>query len=409
MNSTNMNPVPPRGTAWVAVTFLYLAGCTTGLHIGKIPVAIPLIRDQWQLSLTQTGLIVSLYSILIAMSGLLLGVLIRRVGYVPFAVIGVATVGVGSLLGSFAQGLPLLLLGRAIEGLGWIISVIVLPSLISALSAPKDRSFVMAFWASFLPVGAGSMLLIAPLLQASGGWQLSWWVASTLSLVAACSVFIVTRNHKLQLAHLGRTQHSGNYSDLTKPVVWLLSGCFFVYSFGYIPLVSYLPLLLVETSKISLPVISTTVALVMICNALGSIMVGILSRQGVGFISLLITGLVGGGLCALVVFAPGSDTWLRITAAVAFSIVGGFVPGVLFSTMPKAASQPSSVGILIGFMMQLSGTGMLLGGVVVPGVVDYFNAWTAAGITLLLMSIFGASLALLARRYASAISVPTDG
>ena len=400
MSQLNNEPThgPEQRTAWGAVIVLYLAGCTTGLHIGKVPVAIPLIREQWQLSLTQTGFIVSLYSILIAMSGLLLGMLIRRLGYVPFAIIGVGTVGVGGLLGSFAEGLPLLLIGRSIEGLGWIISVIVLPSLISTLSASKDRSFVLAFWASFLPVGAGSMLLIAPQLQSMGGWQLSWWVASAISLLAACAVVVVTRSHRAHLAQLNRNTVKGNYADLAKPVVWLLSGCFFVYSFGYIPLVSYLPLLLVETSSISLAVVSTIVALIMICNALGSILVGVLSRKGVGYIRLLVTGLMGGGLCAFLVFAPWSDTSTRITAAVAFSIIGGFVPGVLFSIMPKAASHPSSVGILVGFMMQLSGTGMLLGGIVVPGVVDLFNVWSAAGVTLFLMAIFGSALAYFAGR-----------
>ena len=77
-DSAVLADLPSDRTEWLAITLLYLVGCTTALHIGKIPVAIPLIREQWQLSLTQTGLIVSLYSILIAISGLLLGLLIRR-------------------------------------------------------------------------------------------------------------------------------------------------------------------------------------------------------------------------------------------------------------------------------------------------------------------------------------------
>ncbi len=387
-------------TEWLATALLYLAGCTTALHIGKIPVAIPLIREQWQLSLTQTGLIVSLYSILIAISGLLLGLLIRRLGYIPFAVIGVGTVGVGGILGSFAQGLPLLLVGRSIEGLGWIISVIVLPSIISSLSAPKDRSLVMAFWASFLPVGAGFMLLLAPALQAYGGWQLSWWVASVVSIAAAVSVFAVTARHRVRLAHLARVKQVGNFDDLKKPLVWLLSGCFFIYSFSYIPLISYFPLLLVETTDISLTVVSTITALVLICNALGSIMVGVLSRRGVDFSSMLIAGMLGGGVCALLVFSPLSSTAVRITAAFMFSTLGGMVPGVLFSTMPKTASHPSSVGLVIGLMMQMSGVGMFLGGVLVPGVVDYFNAWTAAGFLILFSASCGILMACLAAKKA---------
>ena len=70
-------------TAWAAISFLYLAGCTTALQIGKIPVAVPLLQDIWQLSLTQTGLVISLHSILTASCGLMIGLIARRLGYGP--------------------------------------------------------------------------------------------------------------------------------------------------------------------------------------------------------------------------------------------------------------------------------------------------------------------------------------
>ncbi|MFT6877136.1 MAG: MFS family permease [Granulosicoccus sp.] len=358
---------------------LYLAGCTTALHIGKIPAAIPLLQDVWQLSLTQSGLIISLHSILIATCGLLLGLLIRRLGYVPFAIIGVGIVGVGSLLGSFAQSLPLLLVGRSIEGLGWIISVIVLPSLISALSTAKDRPLVMALWASFLPVGAGMMLLYAPTLQSRGGWQLSWLFGSGVSFLAAIVVYLITRKYGRELSHLGATAGPWSFSDLTKRVVWLLSGCFLLYSFSYIPLISFLPLLLVETSHLTIGWASSIAALVMLCNSVGSVSAGIFLRRGYSASKLLMIGAFGSGVCAVFIFAPFSTTGIRIIFAFAFSMFGGVVPGILFSTMPKAASHPSSVGLLIGLMMQLAGIGMLLGGVVIPGTIEYFNAWIAAG------------------------------
>jgi len=152
----------PKNTAWFAVLVLYFGGCTTSLHIGKIPPAIPLLRSEWGLSLTESGLIVSLYSLLIALCGFALGLLIRRIGSAQCAFAAVGIVGIGGLIGSFATALPLLLVGRSIEGLGWIMSVIVLPSLISAISSDKDKPMLLAIWASFLPVGAGSMLLLAP-------------------------------------------------------------------------------------------------------------------------------------------------------------------------------------------------------------------------------------------------------
>ena len=387
--------VERQATAWPAVLLIYLAGCTTAIHIGKIPVAIPLLQDVWRLSLTQSGLIISLYSILIASCGLLLGLVIRRCGYVLFGIIGVATVGVGSLLGSFAESLPLLLVGRAIEGLGWIISVIALPSLMSALSVPADRPLVMAIWASFLPIGAGFMLLNAPVLQFHGGWQLSWLVGSAVSFIAAAVVFFIARQYKRELSHLAGVTGQRNYSDLTKRVVWLLSGCFLLYSFSYIPLVSFLPLLLVESSNLTLGEASSIAALVLICNSLGSVSTGVFLRKGYRYETLLIVGALCSGICAIFIFAPDSGTTVRILCAFVFSISSGVIPGALFATMPKLASSPSSVGLLVGLMMQLSGVGMLLGGVLIPGAIEYFNSWAAAGWVVFCSAVCCALLAYL--------------
>jgi MFS family permease len=385
-------------TAWAAISLLYLAGCTTALHIGKIPVAIPLLQDIWQLSLTQSGLIISLHSILIASCGLLIGLTARRLGYAPLAVLGVATVGAGSLLGSFATSLPLLLVGRSIEGLGWIISVIVLPSLISALSTPKDRPLVMAVWASFLPAGAGIMLLIAPTLQDNGGWQLSWFLGSAVSLLAGGVVYLIVRNHRQEFARLRGVSGPTDFSDLRQRIVWLFSGCFLLYSFSYLPLISFLPLLLVETSNLTLGWASSIAALVMLCNSVGSISAGFYLRRGYSPSMLMIVGALSSGVCAVFVFAPVSAMVVRIICAFAFSMFGGLIPGVLFSTMPSAASHPSSTGLLIGLMMQLAGVGMLLGGVIIPGAIDYFTVWSAAGWVILFTASCCAFLAYLSGR-----------
>jgi hypothetical protein len=159
----------------------------------------------------------------------------------------------------------------------------------------------------------------------------------------------------------------------------LLSGCFLLYSLNYNPLISCLPLLPVKTSNLTLGWASSIAALVMLCNSVGSVSAGILLRRTYGAPRLLMIGALGSGLCAMFIFAPFSITGMRGFFAFAFAIFGGVVPGILFSTMPKAASHPSTVGLLIGPMMQLAGMGMLLGGAVIPGAVEHFSAWVAAG------------------------------
>lgn len=380
-------------TYWLSIGLLFFAGCSTALHMGKVPSALPLLRAQWELSLTQSGLILSIYSVLIGAGGLMLGILVRRVGYVKFAIVGVATVGIGSLFGAQAEALSWLLLGRAIEGLGWIVAVIALPSLLAALSRPVDRPLVMGIWGAFVPIGAGSMLLLAPSLQQLGGWRLSWWVAAGLSLAAAVLVIFVVRRHTDRLAPLGRDANPAQFSDLRKAVVWLLSGCFFMYSFQFIAVTSYLPTLFVETTNLSLASASTITALVIMANAVGNVVAGILMRRGLAHVPLLVVGALGMGLFALVIFTSAVSPTVRLLCAFGFSALGGLIPGVLFTTLPRAASSVSAVGLLIGLMMQLSGAGQLVGGILIPGAAETFGSWQAAGVVAFCAGVSGALMA----------------
>jgi len=172
-----------------------------------------------------------------------------------------------------------------------------------------------------------------------------------------------------------------------------MSLCFFAYSFSYVPLISFFPLLILETSALSLERVSLFAALILLCNSVGSVSSGFLLRRGVGFGPLLIVGILGGGVFAYLHFATGSSTLVRIASAFLFSILGGMVPGVLFSTIPRAASQPASAGMLFGVMMQFSGIGMLLGGVILPGVVELQGQWSSAGVAILAVACMGGVLA----------------
>jgi len=81
--STSVFAAKPS-TAWVAVWALFFAGCTIALHVGKFPVALPLLAEEYSLSLSQTGNLVSVYAVLIAGTAFLLGMNVSRIGYVPF-------------------------------------------------------------------------------------------------------------------------------------------------------------------------------------------------------------------------------------------------------------------------------------------------------------------------------------
>lgn len=330
---------------------------------------------------------------------MLLGIAIQRLGSVRFAFIGVGIVGVGSLLGAQVDVFYALLVSRALEGLGWIMAVIALPPILTSLAQPKDRSLVLAIWGAFVPVGAGVMLLLSPVLLSSGGWRFSWSAAGCVSLLASALVILVIRSHAEQLQPLSRAGRvSGDkFTDLRRSLIWMLSGCFLLYSLQFVSVTSFLPSLLLDTTSLTLSTASRLTAFVIISNALGNILAGYLLRRGISHVPILSAGALGMGLFALIVFNEAVPVEIRLLCAFGFASVGGLIPGTCFATLPKAVSVASAASLLIGLMMQSAGVGQLLGGVVVPIAVDYAGTWRAAGGVSFAIGVAGALLALFSR------------
>lgn len=399
-------------TRWVAVWALFLSGCTLALHAGKVPSALLPLREELDLSLTAAGAIVATYAVLIALGGIAAGLLVGVVGHVRFAVGGTALAGLGSLLGATADALPRLLTGRVLEGAGWIIAVVALPSLLARLANTADRPLVMGLWGAFVPVGAGSMLLVAPAIQGLAGWRLSWLVAGSVSLAASVIVARVCRRERDRLVPLAppassvreslrpvvRSPFADALADLGRPDAWLVGACFLLYSFQFTAVTSFLPTLLVETARFALGPAAALTAFVILGNALGNVAAGYLPRRGVGHVPVLAFAALASGAAAAVAYQAGWPVPLRIAAVFGFSVIAGLVPGTLFATMPRVASSPATLGVLIGLMLQCAGVGQWLGPLALPAVVERLGSWSAAALPISLAAVLGAVAAFGLRR-----------
>jgi len=214
-------------------------------------------------------------------------------------------------------------------------------------------------------------------------------VAGIVTLLAALLVWLLTRRSAHHLQHLQGQLQPVDLQDLKKPLVWLLSACFFFYSCQFTSVTSFLPSLMISTSSWHIETASLFTAMVIMSNAVGSIVAGALLRRGFGFCPILVAGALGMGISAYILFNADMPLLVRLTSAFGFSMVGGLLPGALFATLPQTATSPAIVGMLIGLMLQASGVGQLIGGVALPAVVEYFHSWQAAGILALAYSIAG--------------------
>lgn len=386
-----------EATQWRSIWLLFFCGCTLALHIGKLPPSLPLLTESFSLRLSQAGNLVATFSILIAISGLLLGSIVARLGYVAFAVIGVALAGVGSVIGATADSISMLIWSRALEGLGWIVAVVAIPSLMARLASPSDTPVVLGIWGAFLPAGAGIMLLLAPFLQESGGWRLSWWVAAVASIVASVIVLEIGRRNKHRFAPLKQSSTINPWYEIKSGRAWGLFFCFFFYSFQFVALTSFLPTVFVTEGGMTLASASRWTALVILANIIGNLFAGRLIRHGVAVYKLLGVAAMSMGTMALITLLP-LPILVRVCSAVAFSAMGGLIPGSLFATAPRVASKPAATGILIGLMLQAAGIGQWMGPVLLTLLVEATGFWWAGGLLLLFMAVMGAIAAIVGFR-----------
>ncbi len=387
MSSTSTQADLP--TSWPAVWALFFAGSSTALHVGKLPAALSLMQAEYSLSLSETGVLVSVYSVMILLLALLLGASVARVGYVRTALLGVSFGVLGSVIGMQAEALALVMASRVVEGLGWILCVLAFPSLMGTLASADDKPVVMGIWGAFMPIGAGSMLFFAPDLQAIGGWRLVWFVSAALSVIAVVLVIVVNAKMKHRFAVLNNKHHHAVLPEVRNISAWALCACFFFYSSMYVSVTTFLPKLLDETSELTIVAAAKWGALIMLSNALGNIIAGRLIRRGYQRSNLLIFGALSMGFFAVCCLAI-THTEMRIVCAMLMSAVGGVIPGTLFATAPLVAVSATATGVVIGIIFTGAGAGQVFGPIAITRVVEMAGDWRAGGFLLLVAGIAGA-------------------
>ena len=172
-------------TNWLAVAMVVAAGIIAALQVGKVIVSVPLLRADLGLSLSAAGWVLSIFSVLGVLGGILTGATVSRFGDRRIMLVGLWAIVCGSLAGGFASAYPLLLATRVIEGLGFLLIIIAAPDLLRRIVAPHERDRAFAIWSCFMPAGMALALLIGPLLV---GWRGLWFANAGLAALVAIAV-----------------------------------------------------------------------------------------------------------------------------------------------------------------------------------------------------------------------------
>lgn len=368
------------------------AGVAAALHVGKLPTALPVLRDALGVTLVQAGFLLSLVQFAGMLFGVGVGSAADGLGLKRTMASGLALLALASALGSLAQSAAMLMMLRALEGFGFLLASMPAPSLIRRLVAPARVNAALGLWGAYMPLGTAVALLAGPAAMQLVGWR-GWWLV--LAAIAGVMAAVLGRLVPADPPRPDRTQRNAWTArlreTLRKPGPWLVAWTFCFYSAQWLSVIGFLPTVYAQAGFAPNWAGAAT-ALAALVNMVGNIGAGRLLQRGAKPPVLLVTGFVAMAVGALLAFsdAPGV---LRYAGVLAFSMVGGLVPATLFSLAVRLAPGDANVSTTVGWMQQWSSFGQFAGPPVVAWVASRAGGWQWSGAVTGAFAVTGLLLA----------------
>ncbi len=374
-----MNPfrLPP---AYVVI----LSGIVAAMHIGKMPTAIPLLRDALGITLVQGGFLLSMVQMAGMLVGVFAGLTADGIGLRRSVIAGQCIFALASLGGIWVGQAEHLLLLRAFEGLGFLLAVLPVPSLIRQLVSPERLALHLGFWGTYMATGTAIALFGGPLLMGLTGWQGLWGLLAVVSALMALWVWLQVPSERQRLGALAVATNPVPTESalarlrltLTSAGPWRIAIVFSMYSSQWLAVIGFLPSVYAQVG-LSSQTAGALTALASLVNVTGSIAAGRLLHRGVCSRHLLYLGFISMTLTAFLAFGPltADAPVLRYLAVLLFSAIGGVIPGTLFSLAVHVAPNARTVSTTVGWMQQCSSAGQFLGPPLVAWVAGLAGGW----------------------------------
>lgn len=382
--------------AWVVV----LAGVVAALQVGKLPPALTALQADLGLSLVESGFLLSMVQLAGMLAAVVVGLLADSLGLRRAMVSGLLMLAVASALGSLASSASVLLVLRAIEGMGFLWVTLPAPALIRRLVLPDRLAWMIGVWGTYMPLGTALALLGGPFIIPLGGWPMWWDLFALLSLAMAIWLYRAVPADPPSPTQARSSLGASLTATLSAPGPWLVALMFCVYSAQWLAVVGFLPSIYAGAG-LSGAILGVLTALAAGVNGVGNVVSGRLLQAGHQPHRLLWVGFGGMALGSSLAFMAATEAlpMLRYAATLLFFSVGGLVPATLFALAVRLASGERQVAGTVGWVLQWSALGQFFGPPTVAWVAAQAGGWQQTHWVTVGCCVLGSGLALLTARH----------
>jgi len=194
-------PAVNRGFILRISSIAGLGGILYGYDMGIIAAAAIFVKRGFALSTVQEELVVSIVLVGAMIGALVGGTVADRIGRRATLVWAAVIFIIGSLLAPLATNVTVLVLARAIIGLGIGFTSVTAPVYVSELSPPQSRGMLIGLYQFALTLGIALADLVGYLLAAQQGWRWMFGLAVVPTVLFLVAVVTVPESPRWLFAH----------------------------------------------------------------------------------------------------------------------------------------------------------------------------------------------------------------
>ncbi|MBS7643545.1 MFS transporter [Candidatus Bathyarchaeota archaeon] len=372
--------------AYTVLTLCWLAWFMNFLIRMIVPPLLPLIKEDFQLTYTQIGLIATSFYLTYALMQIPSGILADRINRKWIIAPGIICFSIGTFLTGFAGNLGQIILFQALTGLGAGVYFAAGMSLITSYFHHSKRGKVLGIHDSAAPAGSILGPTFAGLLAATINWRAPFFACLIPGLVVGTLFWIFIKDpavNKQQPRLESRMRAVLKRSFLTLLLVYIIGDV------CYCGAITFIPTYLIEEGKISLETAGMLTSILFIAGLFGMVVLGSASdkfgRNAVIAASLLSAAIFTSAIVMITI----PFLLALVLICFGFSLYGYFpVMSALLADLISEDKRGTAFGIV-----NAAGTAI---GAVTPALVGYtidVIGWKFAFLSLSAIVVLGAILA----------------